>query len=341
MFNFILNLFKKPYTPGLIPDPRNATAKAKDFQHNEVTYAVVPVSWIEKPVGDWIKGIVRDQDGSSSCVGQGSAKGLEMKLDKVYSAHPIYRRRPNFSGLGMYLQAAGDIVKNQGTTTEDKDPSQKMSEVQMNTPVVVDTPVKSTNYVFVDKSDIESIAQVIRDHKHCVLTFESNYDEWTDVPHYIGNATKWGHCVCSVDYTLYNGEKALIIDESWGVGVTQFNAQRVITKSFLQARGTGAMYFLIDTGNTPQKPNFVFTRDLEYGMKVDKEVVALQDALAYFGFLITDPAYHIGNYLQMTANAVLKWQIANNVAPIGELNALQGKRFGPKSRAKMNALLVV
>ncbi len=339
MFDFIKNLFKPKFTPGVIPDPRPWNEKEKDFIHEEITYSVAPVTWITKPSADWIKGEVRNQDGSSSCVGQGCAKGLEMALGKVFSAHPIYRRRSNFSALGMWLQNGGELMKKQGTTTELLDTSQNLSEADMNKDIVVDTLIKVTNYVFVGRDSIEEIAQVIRDHKHCILTFETNYQEWTDVPQYLGTPIKFGHCVCAVDYTLYNGKKALIIDESWGVGVTQFDSQRVITEDFLRMRCTGAMYFLVDTGIEPQKPHFEFTHDLKYGMQNNKEVSALQDALAYYGFFPVDPNLHLGNYFNMTANAILKWQKANNVASLPELEYLQGRSFGPKSRAKMNVLL--
>ena len=339
MFNFLKKLFEAPFSPGLIPDPRSESRKALDFPHTEISYGASPVVWTERTPSQWIKGVVRDQDGSSSCVGQASAKALEMLLADIYSAHPTYRRRKNFSEKGMWLADAGDILKKEGTTTEKEDPSQKMNETQMNVSVFVNTPTKISKYVFVDPRDIEVIAQVVRDNKHCVLTFESNFQEWTDVPEYLGTPIKWGHCVCATDYTLYNGEKALIVDESWGVGVTQFNAQRVITESFLRARCTGAMYFIIDTTISPYKPAYEFKQDLVFGMRRNPEVIILQQALAYYGYFPTDEQYHTGNYFQMTANAVLKWQSANNVASLSELQMLGGKRFGVKSRAKMNLLL--
>ena len=95
----------------------------------------------------------------------------------------------------------------------------------------------------------------------CVLTFESNYQEWQSVPEYLGTPIQWGHAVCGVDFTLYNGKKSIIVSESWGIGATQFNAQRVITSDFITARCTGAMYFLFDETTFPVKPIHTFTRD--------------------------------------------------------------------------------
>ena len=148
---------------GLIDDPRSELEKAKDYQFEEI-YSFGKLNW-DKTIDSCPVYSVRDQDGSSSCVAQSAAKALEVILGQVMSAHPIYRRRSNFPNQGMWLQDCGVIIRKLGTTTENLDPSQKLSEAEMNKDVLVDTPILGFNYAFC--SDIDQIAQAIESYKQC------------------------------------------------------------------------------------------------------------------------------------------------------------------------------
>ncbi len=323
---------------GVIEDPRTEEQKSFDYQHSEITSAVIPVIWQIKTPDQWKKYSIRDQDGSSSCVEQAKAKAKETISGVVESARN-YRFRNNFPAPGMYQQDAGNIEKNIGTDTEANAPSQKMSETQMNADYTPVDPKKATTYIFVPFTDIEQIAQVIRDQKHCTLTFNSNYDEWQSVPQFLGTPVKWGHCVCGTDFTMYEGKKALIVDESWGVGATLFNAQRVITEDFLKARCTSAMYYIYPTGSTPTKPQYNFTRQLQFGLVNDNDVKALQACLSYDGEFPLDAQYHTGNFGNITLNAVKKFQLkyASEILTPAGLTVPTGI-VGPNTRAKLNSL---
>lgn len=322
---------------GLLPDPRSEEEKQNDFQHHEVSagmYGATPLLWLEKEKDQWKKYSSRDQDGSSSCVGQGSAKGLETIIGTVISAHPIYRNRANFPSAGMWLADAGKILLNIGTTTEEKSPSQNMSEAEMNKDVTVLTPLKVRNYLFVNPKDIDAIAQVVQDHKHCIVTFESNYDEWIDVPKVKG-VVKWGHCVCVVDYIMYKGEKALVIEDSWG-GHTAIEGRRIITETFLKARCTGAMYLIFDTTLKPNKPKVNFKKALVYGM-IGNDVVYLQNMLKYEGYFpaTTQSTGFFGN---MTAYGLKQWQLEHGILDFVNEKSLSKIRFGDKSIKLANTL---
>ena len=89
---------------GVTPDLRSPDDKAKDFNHLEIAQAV-QLNW-NRDVSGAPKYSIRNQDGSSSCVGQSTAKALEIITEKIQSAHPIYRRRANYPSPGMYLQDA-------------------------------------------------------------------------------------------------------------------------------------------------------------------------------------------------------------------------------------------
>lgn len=291
--------------PGLIIDSRTEEEKAKDYPHEEL-YGALPIVWVTKTPDSWKKFSIRDQDGSSSCVGQGTAKALEVMTGVIQSAHPTYRKRPNFSGKGMYLQAAGDILKNSGTTTEQLDPSQLMNEDKLNADVTCETPVKIGSYVFINPHDIDAIASVISDGKAVVLTFNSTYSEWKDVPVADPNSLNfWGHCVCAVDFTLYEDKKTLIIEDSWGHATAIGNGgQRIITEDYLSKRCTGAMYFLPVVAKS-DKPIHVFNTNLVYGMS-GNEVKALQQALIWDGEL--KAGLDTGYFGTLTLRAVMAFQ---------------------------------
>lgn len=325
---------------GVIDDPRSDEEKAKDWQHEEIAGAV-PLKWVEKPQNKWRSYDLRDQDGSSSCVSQASAKAFEILDEKniVYSAHPIYRRRMNYPDGGMYLQNAGDIAKNGGTTTEALDPSQHLNETNMNRDIIVDTPAKIAGYVNINYRDIDAVAEAIEAHGHCVMIFHGNRKEWTDIPKYNpALPVDIGHSICAVDYFLYNGEKVILIEDSWGRATTMGNGgQRLITAEYLNNRFSGGIYFLPAAPAPTRRSLWNFEKPLTYGMRNSEDVVALQNALKYEG-LFPAAIASSGNYLTITAKAVLAFQRKYSVAPEIELAALAGKVVGPKTRAKLNEL---
>jgi len=333
ILNKLFQLFKRRQHEyvGVAEDIRSVSQKARDFQHEEFVAGVVQIKWVEK---EWKKYSVRDQNGSFSCVSQSAAKALEISTGIVMSAKP-YFLRANFPDRGMWIQNIGDIFRKIGTKTEAELPSQNMNEDEMNKAVGIVNGTKIFGYAFVKMDDIEVIADVIAKHGHCILVFNTSGLEWKRlVPTFLDLPITFGHAVCAVDFALYNGQKSIIVDESWG---SQNTTQRVITEDFLKKRCRGAMYFIFNKA-TSQKPNYLFTRNMYFGLKGNEEVKKLQDCLAFEGLFPTDQSYHTGNYLQATAKAVLDFQRKHGVGAIQEVNALQGKIVGPKTRAKLNKL---
>lgn len=287
---------------GLNPDTRTAEEKAQDFQQSEM-YGAFPLKWEEKT--SYKTFTLRDQAQSSSCVGHGTAKTLETTTGIVESAHPIYSRRPKTPEKGMWLQQAGSILYHIGTAREALDASQGLIEDDMNKLVTVETPLKIEAYGFCP-INIDSIAQMIEQHGGVALTFMSNYAEWIDVP-VMNGVTVWGHCVSAVDYTLYKGEKALVIEDSWGHATSIGNGgQRIITETFLKARCTGAMFFVNPQEMFLLKPKYIFNKNLSFGMKND-EIKILQDCLKYEG-LFAKSVESTGYFGSMTKKAVIDFQ---------------------------------
>lgn len=308
----------KIYKDGLAPDPRTEAEKAKDYLHADLAGDVL-VTWTEKP--QWKKYVPREQDGSLSCVGQACAKAFEILGKGIESAHPIYRSRSNFPDGGMWLQNAGEICKKVGTTTEVLDTSQSQNETQMNRPIAVSTPTKVRGYITIQPYDIDKIAEAIELYKQCLLIFHCNKSEWTAIPAYNGNLVEFGHCVCAVDYSLYQGKKVLVIEDSTGhFNTLDGNGVRLITEDFLLKRGAGAMYL------TPQV-DFI-DKTLRFGM-TDPQVKILQEILKKDGEfpIVTNTTFYFG---KITLGAVKAFQTKHGLVSDGIC--------GPKTNAILNSL---
>jgi hypothetical protein len=147
------------------------------------------------------------------------------------------------------------------------------------------------------------------------------------------------HSVASVDYTLYKGKKALIIEDSWGPG-TGNGGRRIITEDFFNKRNFFVAYpidFKFNEGEQDtDKPTHRFDRDLEYSavVKYEDEVIALQDCLKYEGVFPTN-VESTGYFGSIRKKAVQKFQVKYGIASEG--NAGYG-RVGPKTRAKLNEI---
>lgn len=311
---------------GAIQDPRTEEEKSQDYKHEELGAGVSEVVWEEKT--EWKKLTPRNQNGSSSCGGQAGAKGGETIFNEVLSAHPIYQSRSNYPAPGMWMQDIGRVFKNIGTCKESDSPSQNQNDIEMDRPVTVPTPFKISGYVFLEDRSIDKIAEVIEAHGHCVLLVHANYKEWNkDIPVFNGAKEDFGHYVTAIDYTLYKDTKSLIVEDSFGT----FNAwkgQRLITEDYLKARFDGAMYFLRPSAMETPKPKYFFTKELVYGSR-GTEVMKLQEMLIHEKFLpIPKPT---GNMLEMTCNALKKWQVAHGIMDFANEKNLKKIRFGSKS----------
>ena len=323
---------------GVAEDPRTSEQTAKDYKHEELSGAV-QLNWVEKDQSIWKKYSIRNQDGSMSCMSQSCAKHFEQHTGVVQSAHPIYRSRANYPDQGMWMQDVGRIATTIGTTTEQADPSQNMNEDQMNADIKIDLTVKGKIYVAVTNfTDIDKIAEAIEISGSCMISVAGFVSEWNNEPTFNGKTSGMDlyHGICAVDYFLRNGVKCILIDDSWGHATTIGNGgQRVLSEEYVAKRLTSAMYIL-QFGPTEQKPTYSFTKYLAYGMQNNADVVALQKILAFEGLFPS--TLETGNYYNITANAVLRWQIKHSVSDSASLISLSGRNVGPKTIAKLNEL---
>ena len=345
--------------PGALLDLRPETAKERDYRFEEIVVSADPVNWVEKPRNTWRKFPIFNQDGSGSCVAQTLRKqiGVYIWLNTgVFvdvSASHIYQRRSNKPASGMAGVDAFQIGQ-KGVTLEQFAKSEGMNDTQMDAVKIlpfmeeVGKVFKLGNYLTVPIKDIDTIASIIQNTGKAVMVwFYFQGNEWTDTPAVqnpnldLAAISTLRHSVAAVDFTLFNGKKALVIDESWGLGAT-IDGQRVITEDFFKARNWFAGHFLnfaFETTPSPTKPTYTFSKTLRFTteLSTDQDVVALQNILKYEGLFPanTDSS---GYYGAITAKAVLAFQMKYQVASNEELQTIGGKIVGPKTIKKLNEL---
>ena len=313
----------------------------RDYQSREIgCYA--PVEWIEKKTFRSFPN--KDQDGSYSCVAQAVSKilGIENYLEEGryfnLSARDIYVRRSNAPAGGMFFREAMKIGKESGATLEALIPSDGKSEVEMNkiddkTPYteVVGRLGRGGEFVAItDRTDIDAIASIIASGKAVLLGFRFDYDEWDLLVPVMkaGSQLSCGHGVAGVDFTLHNGIKAIVIDESWGYKNIK---QRIIIEDwFTSGRCVSAWYYENLPNNKAlsedEIPKYQFNTDLSFGMTGD-DVKKLQEILIAMGLLnIKEPTGYFGS---LTKSAVIEYQKSKGISPTSGV-------VGPLTRVELN-----
>lgn len=349
--------------PGLLIDDRSADEKLKDYQFDELVSSVASVSWREKKISEWRSYPIFDQNGSGSCVAQTIRKMLGIYIKEntghfvTLSASHIYQRRRNRPSAGMVGSDAFEIAR-KGTTLETFAPSEKMTDAQMDGVKVhsfmekVGEIFKIGNYVQIKGGDIDTIASIIEKTGKPVMVwfYFSNGlrpKEWTDVPTVqhkdltLTGPNTSRHSVTAVDFTLYKGKKALIIEDSWGLDAAM-QGRRIITEDFLKARNYYAAYFINFAFEDPMvvpegtKPRHTFSADLEFSPVVSylNDVKMLQDCLKYEA-LFPKNVESTGYFGAVTRTAVEQFQIKYDIARPG----VDGfGRVGPRTRSVLNSL---
>lgn len=350
-------------------DTRTEYEKQKDFHIKEAVASFAPVNWVEKSPTSWRKFPIQNQNGSGSCVAQTKKKlngiNVWLKIGRyiTFSATHTYQRRANKPAPGMNGIDVFEIERSKGVTLEEFAPSEMLTDNTMDT-MKIEGPALYVadiflggNHVGFTPGDIETIASTIQaTGKGVMVWFYFTNQEWTDVPQIIVpnldllSSSTLRHSVAAVDFTLWQGKKALIIEDSWGI-FGQFKGQRVITEDFFKARNWFARYQLAfkyeETAPTPTPGvGYKFTKPLQFvpldsqgnitnipfheGQKAD--VKAMQDLLKKQGCMASNIA-STGYYGSMTCKAVLAFQkkhgIDNTTSP-------EGKNVGPKTIAVLN-----
>jgi hypothetical protein len=332
---------------GALLDTRTEEEKNKDYKFSEIVTSTNPVVWTEKISTSWRKFPIFNQDSSGSCVAQTMAKimgvmyWLKNQVYVHFSATHIYQRRSNKPQGGMSGVEVFDIAK-KGVTLEVLTPSQDMNDTQMDGIKIegykedVGKIFKLGNYIVGPTKDLETIASIIQTTGKAVMVwYFFSYPEWTDVPE-IKNATldlnaqgTCRHSVTAVDWTLYQGKKCLIIEDSWGPNYGK-GGQRIITEDFHNTRNwfvAHPMNFQFEISEIPETVTFQFTLNMKFGDK-NNDVMELQKRLQILGYYPINSAT-TGYFGSVTKASVVKYQKAHNLTPDGSV--------GPLTRRSLNS----
>ncbi len=240
---------------GVILDIRPEVLKAQDFKHEDklklTASAEAPVEWIEKDKYKFYD--KRNQQSSLSCMAQSGAKllGIEQPVFQTLSAKKVYQSRTN-NGGGMYQQDSLSFLCKPLSPSEKLLPSQNQNEQQINSPVELTQEMideaketKASKYYILKRyNDIDTIASIIEKGKgvQLMLFFHGN-EYWKPEPKVEDHTLLYWedraarHGVTAVDYTLVNGKKCLIIEDSAGNEYSlNKNGQRILTEEFVIER---------------------------------------------------------------------------------------------------------
>ena len=367
--NIFKNLFKPRIYPvsGVLPDNRPPEEKEKDYLTDEILTTAAPLNY--RPWTEWksdprnikrLKDIkVKFQDGVGSCGSMASALDLEINEyleDGKYtelSPRSIYARRRNKPNRGMYADDIGNIITKYGAIPEVFCPSPNDTEAHMsNLDDIVSLyedfgkATRAGNYIWLYGKDIDKYARVVALDIPVIFTVLFGEHEWGRelAPQIRDTKTKYGHANVFLPSGLveYQGKKALVDQDSWGTGVG-YGGRRIITEDWFLAGRILLGLWTKDLNNLAvfnqegkKLPHYQWTRDLYIG-KRGADVAMLQTALAMIkddnGYLF--PLWKgqapTGYFAGLTRSAVKKFQVKYNITPtLGY--------FGPKTRAKLNAM---
>lgn len=345
MWNWIKSLFsiaKEPleavdhngsqYSLGANIDTRTEAEKATDVHFSEIVASANAVPWTEKPISSWRSFPVRNQGKGFSCVANTLAKimGILIWLKNgeyvAFSAADIYRRRsPREEGMSADNAFA---IAATGVTLEAVIPSDMLSDEQIDAL----RPQKYTQdigavfplgkQVILPFKDIDTVASVINTTgKPVMVWFFFAQPEWSSFMPLIANrglTVEDGlrHSVTAVDFTMYNGKKALIIEDSAWFGNI---STRVITEDFFKTRNWYAAYPMSFKFDAPVGAKPVYTGT----------TVSLQDCLKYEGVFPTNVSSS-GVYGSVTTQAVKDFQKKYGLEQVGLV--------GPQTTEKLKEL---
>ena len=250
---------------GAIPD----IPSDRDF----VIGASTPVDWnipviLPEPPNE-------DQNGSSSCVGQGWSYYHWQLKQKNFCRRDIYSWI-YYPGGGAQIRDGGVRIVTYGQDTRDnvQDPNPE-TELGMENGTGLDITrerIYEELNSFVLLKDIDTIANSIKQYSGVVFGVIGSNEGWQNIamprpP--LGGEVQWGHCLYLFGYHLHNGIKCVIAKSSWGTagnttvhhitedyfinnGTYVFNPWTLIPKGnfrmlvFFQVKGNQTIWSLMD-----------------------------------------------------------------------------------------------
>lgn len=278
-------------------DNRPEEAKKDDVHFSTIVATANAVNWLEKPKEEWRAFPVLNQYESFTCGANALAKANGIAFHSKFGSYipfsraHIYQRRLNVGLPGMALYDMFRVAS-EGITLEAIVKSPLKTDADHDNAVIESWMKKEgetwkvSGGVYLN-NDIDTIASVIQTTGKGVilLTYFLAGEVSKEIPYIVNSTlTQWDaialrHYWVAVDYTLYKGQKCLIIEDSAHFGGLN---RRIVTEDWVNKRVVGAGYpmnfsFQEKVGNKP-------TYD---GMTV----ISAQKCLRYEGLFPTNVDY--------------------------------------------------
>lgn len=295
----------------------------------------------------------RDQNGSGSCGGQAFGYHMEtntlvrdnkftkLSSKSIYQPCFIAPEGSNARDLLNRINTIGVCLESDVPSYDNGNPPSEafMEDGSKITPAMLVTAklYSGKTYLTFSSVDINQVKQAIFQGNGAVVALYGRNENWLapggiiTVPDQTSNEAYWGHFVFLTGFNIMiNGHEYIEFVNSWGTAWGDNGFGYLPVEYFTQ--GFGFNEWVVIENALPD-PNFshVFNVDMQYG-QTSLEVTALQTMLIKKGYH-TLPT---GFYGDMTAAAVLKFQIDNKVDNIVTLWIQRGHYAGPKTRAALN-----
>jgi hypothetical protein len=340
------------------PDPRDYP-----WHPNEIAQASIPFVWkeVDNPdielcnvVGDpSFRLPTKNQGVSGSCGGQATSYEGQV-LSKIYKGDASERSakypysQVYVPGGGSAPRALAGIALHQGFGLESLTPSyevgsppseafmERVGDITAQARLSATMDQMSLAYSF-PRLDLESVAQAIfAGNGGLLLLHGTNNGTWLSTvpkPPTAGEDV-WTHYMAGLVPGIYQGQKGIWAKQSWGPSAGMNGWQFLNADYFASGAILDCMVYVFNP-RPNQPPQHTFNTNLHIG-ETGPDVTALQQLLAYDGEFNLAPTSYYG---QITAQAVLKFQIKYQLATPATLAELGGDVVGPATRAKLNSLV--
>lgn len=182
---------------------------------------VQPYDWSKSYTFDYKSIItsIRNQNGSSSCVGQTEAEVVDILLEAFgHSARYTYSQIHLDSG-GAYVRDALSLGAKQVIQMLRIVPDDPQTESHMRDTTGIEIKNRNIPHTYATvNTDIESVAVAIRDHKAVHLAVQGDNLGWATAYPIPPSKPTWGHDLCALEPVLKGGKKYIKVLNSWGSG---------------------------------------------------------------------------------------------------------------------------
>lgn len=309
------------FTGAILPTPEQLAEMPKLM--GELVASANPVIWKPLDISKIPKYPVYSQNGSSSCVAMSVCLiasilyYLRTNVAIQFSPSWVYQQRVNKPDGGMIGTDAFKIAS-RGLLPEVLMLSMDLGETQINAvptypwyQKVADVFSFEDTLVQLPTNDLETVASVMQTTgKPVNVWYEFTRSEWDSIPKIIISDTteKLRHSVVALAYGIYEGEKSIVIQESWGFGSTQFGVFRIIKQSFHNSRNLFSAY--------PRRFRFETTEDKP---KYDGTIISFQKCMKALGFF-PDGVPFVESFGPLSRSACFKFQAKYGLSQSGTIN---------------------